>query len=103
MILLKMILVLQELFANEWGIAKSLFCLGGEAVNACGIVWQVALGAAGGNACGSQRMFAAASNANQGFPYEARVKRPVMEPLSNEREALDFVDSTSSELISDAW
>ena len=29
--------------------------------------------------------------------------RPVVEPLSNEREALDFIDSTSSELISDTW
>ena len=30
-------------------------------------------------------------------------ERPVVEPLSNEREALDFIDSTSSELISDTW
>lgn len=48
-------------------------------------------------------MFVMAFNVNQGFPCEVRVKRPVMEPLSNERGALDFIDNTSSELISDAW
>lgn len=48
-------------------------------------------------------MFVMAFSVNQGFPYEVRIERPVMEPLSNEREALDFIDSTSSELISDAW
>ena len=48
-------------------------------------------------------MFVMAFNANQGFPYEVRVKRSAVEPLSNEREALDFIDSTSSELISDSW
>lgn len=48
-------------------------------------------------------MFVMAFSVNQKFPYEVRIERPVMEPLSNEREALDFIDSTSSELISDAW
>lgn len=48
-------------------------------------------------------MFVMAFSVNQGFPYEVRIERPVMEPLSNKREALDFIDSTSSELISDAW
>lgn len=48
-------------------------------------------------------MFVMAFSVNQGFPYEVRIERPVMEALSNEREALDFIDSTSSKLISDAW
>ena len=51
----------------------------------------------------AMRMFVMAFNANQGFPYEVRVKRSAVEPLSNEREALDFIDSTSSELTSDSW
>ena len=64
---------------------------------------QVAREAVGGNARGCHRMFVMAFSVNQGFPYEVRIERPVMEPLSNEREELDFIDSTSSELISDAW
>lgn len=48
-------------------------------------------------------MFVMTFSVNQGFPYEVRIERPAIKPLSNEREALDFIDSTSSELIPDTW
>ena len=51
----------------------------------------------------AMRMFVMAFNANQGFPYEVRLKQPAAMPLSSEREALDFIGDMSSELISDAW
>ena len=50
------------------------------------------------------RMFVAAFNAHQGFPYDVRLNaRPAAEPFTSEEEATEFTTRAMKSALNEAW
>ncbi|WEV64422.1 type II toxin-antitoxin system RelB/DinJ family antitoxin [Bifidobacterium sp. ESL0732] len=55
----------------------------------------------GTTAADALRMFVAAFNDNQGFPYDVRLKSQAPEPFATEQEATDFASKMAGRLLSE--